>query len=1114
MLSKFLFIGLGGSGGKTLQFLHQNLELKLKAIDKKIPQAWQFLWLDVPTEPDSLDPGSGVKQLPNKYYQSLAGEGLSYNVIDNALIDNKGGDLYEEMAQWSPDPSTVAVPIQLGAGQFRAIGRVVTMSRYEEIGKKIDLALNEMLGTGTDEELKSIAKALGLEIDQGAKPKRPQVVIICSLAGGSGAGSIVDVADIIRAKTTTDENFDDNSVGILYTPDVFDGKVNNVGIEANSIFSLSEIINGSFDSTPGTRPTSDLLPQFGIEKPADTRRGPRYNFLIGKSNGKITFNSPQDIFRNTGRLLAAWCLDDEITNEISFDVLGNWKAKCDVVADNTTGLFHYVSSSNAPKHRHEYALNSMGYSSVGLGREYFREYAAQRISKKVIKHLARAHYDDDVLSGKKSVNQALEEKTTALFGYFLSNSGLDEIGTEKNDLTDFIRSDNNSATLDSYANQIVNFATEGKDEQKVSSWIPEIIDSYNYYISKYTSLELEAQKEKAKKWTETFEQKFLKHIIDTTSDSGVGAAVAIKLINKLEQHLRSTIEDLQNEEREYSHWSTLYKNSISEVLESLGDNVKIKSDNQIWDDLRIKLREPLYWTSEITIRKISIELIQEFLRGVIPGIQKTLKDLLDEAELALDTSRQEGKEVALWAEEEVTDGLKPSENEVLVESWKEYKNKYEELIKLVYKDKNVSSTAQAESLLISDILSNEFKGSEANDNLIVVNKPWVPENSEYKDRSVPPQYGEYSSSADLFEIKSRVESFVIHKESDFGRYIDQPLDEYLSDKHAGSVKELTDRTDKFIAALSKALDMARPQINIDKAFHKKIFKEDPELQVVVSAIPVSNEKVKQKIVEAMLPYFDKDENKVNDLFKSSPSAKSIQFFAVYKFAKDVTVFKSLWESLMRSWYQHKDNPSSLNGMWQWRRSRQLLHAIPLQQEVIDTMIIGWFTSRLMEQTKISDNFEKGYKTVEIYSKKLNKTLKFPEPLIISKPQPSDTLASVLLSVSLAMGIYSFNSDEEALEPYQRLIELGTDGAGNIGSYNIVNSELNDFVQKNNLDEIISTLEKWKNNYYALRKESLLKNGVYNRYPSVGWEIGPRVSEMISMMINTLDNLKTQDINDF
>ena len=88
---------------------------------------------------------------------------------------------------------------------------------------------------------------------------------------------------------------------------------------------------------------------------------------------------------------------------------------------------------------------------------------------------------------------------------------------------------------------------------------------------------------------------------------------------------------------------------------------------------------------------------------------------------------------------------------------------------------------------------------------------------------------------------------------------------------------------------------------------------------------------------------------------------------------------------MRSWFQNKENPTSLSGMWQWRRSRQLLHTIPLQQEVINTMINGFFTARLMDQIKVErdGNSQK----VEIYSKKLNKYVKFPEPLVTPNPQP-------------------------------------------------------------------------------------------------------------------------------
>ena len=76
-LGRYLFIGLGGSGGKTLQYLHNNLSLKLASVNKPMPKGWQFLWFDVPQNPDSLESGSGIKPLPEKYYVPLTNIGLS-----------------------------------------------------------------------------------------------------------------------------------------------------------------------------------------------------------------------------------------------------------------------------------------------------------------------------------------------------------------------------------------------------------------------------------------------------------------------------------------------------------------------------------------------------------------------------------------------------------------------------------------------------------------------------------------------------------------------------------------------------------------------------------------------------------------------------------------------------------------------------------------------------------------------------------------------------------------------------------------------------------------------------------------------------------------------------
>ena len=68
---------------------------------------------------------------------------------------------------------------------------------------------------------------------------------------------------------------------------------------------------------------------------------------------------------------------------------------------------------------------------------------------------------------------------------------------------------------------------------------------------------------------------------------------------------------------------------ISEVLEELGDNAKISSDHPIWDDLRVKLQSPLFWTSEKTLRTTSIDLVREFIDGALPGVKKSLREIID-----------------------------------------------------------------------------------------------------------------------------------------------------------------------------------------------------------------------------------------------------------------------------------------------------------------------------------------------------------------------------------------------------------------------------------------------------------------------------------------------------
>ena len=148
----------------------------------------------------------------------------------------------------------------------------------------------------------------------------------------------------------------------------------------------------------------------------------------------------------------------------------------------------------------------------------------------------------------------------------------------------------------------------------------------------------------------------------------------------------------------------------------------------------------------------------------------------------------------------------------------------------------------------------------------------------------------------------------------------------MSIDQAGSPRVLAERTDKFIQSLNKALDMARPQIKVERRLNQRIHKESLETKLVVSGIPITEKQVKDRATSSLLPHFDNNQNTVDTLFNSS-RAKSIQFYAVFETAKDIAVFNSLWETLMKSWSQNRQLPAQLAGMWQWRRTRNPLHSI-------------------------------------------------------------------------------------------------------------------------------------------------------------------------------------------
>ena len=122
---KICVVGLGGSGGKTLQFLMDQLHSELARhgwTEDRLPRCWEFVHVDVPPTPDGV--GAGLPPtVPAQggTYIPVSSPTDSYAVLDSALQSNltnqPAGSQLRQLVRWRPNAARVTTPITLGAGQ-------------------------------------------------------------------------------------------------------------------------------------------------------------------------------------------------------------------------------------------------------------------------------------------------------------------------------------------------------------------------------------------------------------------------------------------------------------------------------------------------------------------------------------------------------------------------------------------------------------------------------------------------------------------------------------------------------------------------------------------------------------------------------------------------------------------------------------------------------------------------------------------------------------------------------------------------------------------------------------------------------------------------------------
>ena len=240
MLRPLIVIGCGGSGVKTVRLLRSSLQKILNEAGWKgeFPRAWQFIGIDMGGQRvhDSTP-------IPNGDYLDIWQSRTYQDVV--AVMDRKhplGSQGVREMFGWRPDPREMS-PLRGSPTKHRAQGRMYGLAAMESLIAPRLSAAFDSIKNGVD-EFRQISNLLQWGSNSDASLQDPYVVVVGSMAGGTGSGIMLDIHEMIQRISPNYGQF-----SLVYSESIFDylGSGNVSTVRANSLAFMSEMLNLSWD---------------------------------------------------------------------------------------------------------------------------------------------------------------------------------------------------------------------------------------------------------------------------------------------------------------------------------------------------------------------------------------------------------------------------------------------------------------------------------------------------------------------------------------------------------------------------------------------------------------------------------------------------------------------------------------------------------------------------------------------------------------------------------------------------------------------------------------------------------------------------------------------------
>lgn len=1013
-MRRFLIVGCGGSGGATIRFIQDQLLADLRPEGtKELPDAWQFVHIDVPTAPDrGPAPLGSVRDMGGRYL-SVSSLGNTYERTASQLFQGAGSRL-DMTAGWVPDPRHCTVPVTEGAGQFRAVGRTLTLTRVAELQAVLAQAYEDLQKpdpwVGLSARRRSAVSGGG-----GIVP-----IVIGSMAGGSGASMFLDVCRLVGSIP----GIDPTTIGaFLFTSDVFRElpPEARLGIEGNALGAIGDIIATQTNlSHEADRALLSALGVSDVTQFAFARIFP-IGSAIGGDGAVFGDGSPTGIFRGIGRAIAALVLADAgMQQNYVSHIVGN-----PTPPPTDTDTFGWGTKAES------FAWGSFGYASLSLGRDRYTEYAAQRLARAAADRLMTGHMDAGVdLPG----SEQLKAKVDAQWGLTLTRLGLPQPGQ---DVGAWFRAEAMpQAWVNPEARRVVSEAmtmVSSVPPAAAADWFAAVTSRFPHFREPVR----QALGKAAYAWTERFaadlEQSTVEQFLDDVRRQGL--PYAREVLKRLQAHLEVMVNTLQAAPDPNGFDPLALDAGVTQRVQALKRAV-VAAGHDLVDLIAGELVTSSGRVLQTSGARYAAGLLDSFESDVLDPLIQAASAALDELETSKRSAVVEAGLAQLrsdvyreWPEDsdQVPVRFAHAENEILLTTAAEFPALYEDHVVRSVPGGLPRRDAQGE--IVGQVIRGRWETQGGRIGEIPVfetrarwRAPALNVSAETGDptpRSAASYLLEFGPAA----LLERARLFLERPGEPFAVFRSETIGAYLNDIHVPT-SQLESRKAGFAQKFAEALRLARPLVGVDPGmvqaihngkamsysyvFSKLGLKPEDEVVRRIRATIEADQTMETATVLAALDSATGDD----------ATESRIAIFGSYPKYSPV-VFSSLLGSVQERFATLPD--SARADLWRWKGTRPLAASLPMSGAELTALVAGWYVGRLTGQVRTGTADQ----PVVVWDSEENRWLPLVWPMLTAPAAINavDWLPIALESYSLALVQCNRDPSLRKLRPYRALRRL-------------------------------------------------------------------------------------------